>query len=39
MQLRPVPSSGQDRRDLASRVRGDIGAALGLDVSTLVDAH
>ncbi|WOB07423.1 lysophospholipid acyltransferase family protein [Piscinibacter gummiphilus] len=38
-QLAPLPSAGQDRRDLASRLRGQIGEALGFEVSALAADH
>lgn len=38
-QLPPLPSAGQDRRELASQVRGQIGAALGVEVSALDAGH
>ena len=38
-QLATVASAEQDRRELASRVRGQIGAALGLEVSALEAGH
>jgi 1-acyl-sn-glycerol-3-phosphate acyltransferase len=34
-QLAPLPSAGQDRRELSARVRREIGQALGVDASTL----
>ncbi|HEY0821981.1 MAG TPA: lysophospholipid acyltransferase family protein [Rhizobacter sp.] len=34
-QLATLPSAGQDRRELATRVRREIGLALGVDASTL----
>jgi 1-acyl-sn-glycerol-3-phosphate acyltransferase len=38
-QLEPIACAGQERRELASRVRGEIAGALGFEVSALEAQH